>query len=95
MAGAHSCYSATSRSLIVDGGSSDLPSEWVWNQRGKGWAQYLQRTMGKWRGLVTGSVLVGGFVGRAIIYTVVRRRVKERELATYSRSFGAQWRASD
>jgi GT2 family glycosyltransferase len=79
----------------VDGGSSDLPSEWVWNQRGKGWAQYLQRTMGKWRGLVTGSVLVGGFVGRAIIYTVVRRRVKAREVATYSRSFVAQWRTSD
>jgi GT2 family glycosyltransferase len=78
----------------LDGGSSDLPSEWIWNQRGKGWAQYLQRTMPRWRGLLTGSVLVGGYLGRALVYTAARRRIKASELATYSRSFVAEWRAS-
>jgi N-acetylglucosaminyl-diphospho-decaprenol L-rhamnosyltransferase len=76
----------------LDGGSSDLPSEWVWNQRGKGWAQYLHRTMPRWKGLATGSLLVGGYVARAIIYTVAGRRIKATELATYSRAFVTQWR---
>lgn len=79
----------------LDGGSSAIPSEWVWNQRGKGWAQYLKRTLPRWKGLMTGSVLVGGFLGRAIIYTVARRTIKASEVATYSRSFVAEWRASD
>ena len=79
----------------LDGGSSDLPSTWVWNQRGKGWAQYLRRTMPRWRGLVTGSVLVGGYLGRAVIYAAARRKIKASEVATYSRSFIAEWRAPD
>lgn len=79
----------------LDGGSSDIPSEWVWNQRGKGWAQFLQRTMPRWRGIAIGSVLVGGYIGRAIIYTMARRSLKAREVATYSHSFVSQWRATD
>jgi N-acetylglucosaminyl-diphospho-decaprenol L-rhamnosyltransferase len=79
----------------LDGGSSDIPSEWVWTQRGKGWAQFLQRTMPRWRGLVIGSVLVSGYLGRALIYTAARRRIKASELATYSRAFVTEWRSSD
>jgi N-acetylglucosaminyl-diphospho-decaprenol L-rhamnosyltransferase len=79
----------------LDGGSSDIPSTWVWNQRGKGWAQYLRRTMPRWRGLATGSVLVGGYLGRAIVYAAARRRTKASEVATYARSFIAEWRTPD
>lgn len=79
----------------LDGGSSDIPSEWVWNQRGKGWAQFLYRTMPRWRGIVTGSVLVGGYIGRAVLYTAARRHIKAREVATYARSFVTEWRTTD
>jgi N-acetylglucosaminyl-diphospho-decaprenol L-rhamnosyltransferase len=79
----------------LDGGSSDIPSTWVWDQRGKGWAQYLHRTMPRWRGLVTGSVLVGGYLGRAIAYSAARRRIKATEVATYARSFVTEWRTYD
>lgn len=78
----------------LDGGSSDIPSTWVWSQRGKGWAQYLQRSMPRWRGLVAGSLLVSGYLGRAVIYTTARRTVKATEVATYARSFVTEWRAS-
>ena len=78
----------------LDGGSSNIPSEWVWDQRGKGWAQFLHTTMPRWRGIVTGSVLVGGYLGRAILYTAARRSVKATEVVTYARSFVAEWRSS-
>jgi N-acetylglucosaminyl-diphospho-decaprenol L-rhamnosyltransferase len=78
----------------LDGGSSDIPSEWVWSQRGKGWAQFLYRTMPRWKGIATGSVLVGGYLARAILYTAARRSVKASEVATYARSFIVEWRSS-
>ena len=78
----------------IVGGSSDLPSEWIWNQRGKGWAQYLRRTMPRGRGRAIAALLLMGYVGRTVIYTAARRTTKANEVATYSRSFVAEWRRS-
>jgi N-acetylglucosaminyl-diphospho-decaprenol L-rhamnosyltransferase len=76
------------------GGSSDIPAEWTWNQRGKGWAQYLRRTMPWGRGFAIASLLLIGYLGRVVIYTVARRTVKANEVATYSRALMAEWRSS-
>lgn len=76
------------------GGSSDIPSEWTWNQRGKGWAQYLRRTMTRGRGSAIATLLVMGYAGRIVIYTAARRTVKADEVATYSRSLLTEWRRS-
>ena len=77
------------------GGSSDIPSEWTWEQRGKGWAQYLQQTMPSGKGFAIASLLLAGYVGRFVIYTAARRTIKASEVATYSRSLIAEWRSTD
>ena len=76
----------------LDGGSSDIPSEWTWDQRGKGWAQYLRWTMPWWRGGTITSILVGGYVGRVGMYAVARRDLKRREVSAYVRSLVSEWR---
>lgn len=76
----------------LDGGSSDLSSQWTWEQRGRGWAQYLRRTMPRTRGLVMAGLLVMGYVGRMVIYTVAGRSAKVSEVTTYCRSLVAEWR---
>ena len=78
----------------MDGGSSDIPAQWVWEQRGKGWAQYLRRTMPPGRGPAIAALLVTGYMGRMAIYTAARRTMKVHEIATYSRSLVAEWRRS-
>ena len=76
------------------GGSSDIPAEWTWDQRGIGWAQYLRRTMPRWRGFAIAVLLVAGYVARRVIYAAARRRIKADEVATYSRSLIAEWKRS-
>lgn len=69
-----------------DGGSSDLPSEWTWEQRGFGWGQYLNRTtpgLDRW---AIALMLKWGFVARRIVYTVLRRRMKALEMYTMERA---------
>jgi len=76
----------------MDGGSSDIPSEWTWEQRGRGWAQYLRRTMPRGRGLAIAALLLAGYAGRIAIYTATRRTVKVREVTTYFRALLTEWR---
>ncbi len=76
----------------IDGGSSDIPSEWTWDQRGKGWAQYLRRTQPRWSGLAVASALVIGYLGRTFIYTAIRRTTKAKEVRTLAKSLTAEWK---
>lgn len=76
----------------MDGGSSDIPSRWTWDQRGRGWARYLRRTTPRWRGRAIAALLLMGYAGRIVIYTATRRTIKVDEIATYSRSLVAEWR---
>lgn len=65
-----------------DGGSSDLPSEWTWEQRGKGWGQYINRTMKGLRRRIIAMTLAGGFEGRRLAYVALRKRLKAAEMRT-------------
>ena len=66
-----------------DGGSSQLPSAWAWEQRGKGWGQYLNLTMSGVRRVVIAWLLVNGFRARRLLYRLLRRGNKATEMAVY------------
>lgn len=76
----------------IDGASTDLPAQWTWEERGKGWAQYLARTMPLAKGASLAGILLSGYVARYVLYAVTGRRLKARELATYSRALASEWR---
>lgn len=73
-----------------DGGSSDLPSEWTWQQRGKGWGQYINRTMSGFDRWAVGALLRSGFGVRRLVYAVLRRRLKVMEMQTMTRAITAE-----
>ena len=75
----------------LDGGSSDLPSEWTWDQRGRGWAQFLVRTESRGRALAIASLLVVGFTVRRIGYRLMGRRIKAAEQATMVAAIRDEW----
>lgn len=79
----------------VDGGSSDLPSEWTWDQRGRGWAQFLVRTEPSLRAVLLRSVLITGFTVRRIAYRLLGRGVKAAEQATMVRAILDEWPSVD
>ena len=70
----------------VDGGSSDLPSEWTWDQRGRGWAQFLAAHASGARGAIIAALLIGGFSARRVAYRLAGRTVKAAEQATMVRA---------
>jgi GT2 family glycosyltransferase len=69
-----------------DGGSSDLPSEWTWDQRGRGWTQFLIRHAPGTRGRIIEGLLIGGFSLRGVAYRLFGRPVKAAEQATMVRA---------
>lgn len=66
-----------------DGGSSRLPSEWTWTERGKGWGQYVNLTMSGFRRFVVAALLVNGFRARRWLYRLLRRGNKADEMGVY------------
>lgn len=76
----------------VDGGSSDLPASWTWDQRGRGWAQYLRRTRGPARGWVIWALLTFGFLVRGIVYRLTGRSLRAEEQATMGAALRDEWR---
>ncbi len=75
-----------------DGQSSDLPASWTWDQRGRGWAQYLRRTGGPARGWVIRALLAFGFRVRGIVYRLIGRSVRAEEQATMGAALRDEWR---
>lgn len=65
-----------------DGGSSDLPAEWTWQQRGKGWGQFLNRTQPTVAAGIMAATLVVGFSARRVLYKAMGRSVKAAEQST-------------
>lgn len=76
----------------VDGGSSDLPSEWTWDQRGRGWAQFLVRTQPRWKAVTIAALLVVGFSARRVLYGASRRSAKAAEQSAMVRALLDEWR---
>lgn len=74
-----------------DGESSDLPSTWSWERRGRAWTRYLRNTRRVIPALAISVILGGGFVARALAYTVLGRRNRAKEVWTYLTSMTAQW----
>jgi GT2 family glycosyltransferase len=75
-----------------DGGSSDLPAVWTWEQRGLGWGQYINNTMKGLKRRVVATLLISGFALRGIAYSILRRDVRANEVKTYRRSLMAELR---
>lgn len=76
-----------------DGGSSDLPSEWTWEQRGKGWGQYINRTMSGLRRRVVATILACGFAVRRLLYGALRKSLKAAEMRTMLDALRAELRS--
>ncbi len=76
----------------IDGASSDVPAQWTWEERGKGWAQFLARTMPRTKGMSIAGILLAGYLGRYALYTVAGRRMKAREVISYTRAVTSEWR---
>jgi GT2 family glycosyltransferase len=74
-----------------DGGSSDLPSPWTWERRGRAWARYLRRTRPLPAALGMSFLLFTGYAGRSVIYAVTGRRHKASEVFVYARSLLHEW----
>lgn len=74
-----------------DGGSSDLPSLWTWERRGRAWTRYLRNTRSTPAALGLTALLVIGYAARTLVYTVTRRSARARELRTYLRSVLQEW----
>ena len=74
-----------------DGGSSDLPSLWTWERRGRAWTRYLRRNRPLPAALGLSLILVVGHAGRALVYALTGKRNRARELATYMRSVVTEW----
>lgn len=74
-----------------DGGSSDLPMPWTWERRARAWVRFLRRTRSLPAGLGISAVLVAGYAGRIVIYTMIGQWNRSREQRTYLRSMVAEW----
>lgn len=74
-----------------DGGSSDLPAEWTWDQRGRGWAQFLVRTQEPMSARAMRFLLVAGFSVRRVVYTLLQRSVKAQEQAVMVAAIRDEW----
>jgi GT2 family glycosyltransferase len=75
-----------------DGGSSRLPSEWAWTQRGKGWGEYINLTMTGFRRLAIAALLVNGFRARRVLYGLLRRGDKATEMGVYLKALRTELR---
>ena len=75
----------------TDGGSSDLPHVWTWEKRGRAWTRFLRNTRSLPGAIGTSAVLIAGHAARAVLYTLVGRRNKGREMVTYVRAGLAEW----
>jgi GT2 family glycosyltransferase len=74
-----------------DGGSSDLPMPWTWERRSRAWVRFLRQTRSLPAGLGISAVLVAGYVGRIVVYTMIGQWNRSREQRTYLRSMVAEW----
>jgi GT2 family glycosyltransferase len=74
-----------------DGGSSDLPSLWTWERRGRAWTRFLRRTRPLPVAFGLSLSLIVGYAARAIAYTATGRRTKAHELGAYLRAVIQEW----
>lgn len=78
-----------------DGGSSDLPASWTWRRRGRAWTRFLRRNHSLPSALGMSSVLIAGYVTRALVYALMGRRTKAQELASYGLAALQEWVSPD
>ena len=76
----------------LDGASSDLPSSWTWDQRGRGWGQFLRRTQPSWRAHILYTMLLAGFSARRLAYAAIGRALRAEEQATMIAGMRHTWR---
>ncbi len=77
----------------TDGGSSDLPSVWTWEKRGRAWTRFLRNTRRRPAAFLLSGLLLTGYAVRATVYTAMRRRNQAHEMRTYLKA-GIQERIS-
>lgn len=74
-----------------DGGSSDLPSAWTWEKRGRAWTRFLRNTRPLPSAIGMTAILLTGNATRAVFYGAKGERVRAREVATYARAGFMEW----
>ncbi|MEA2000981.1 MAG: glycosyltransferase family 2 protein [Actinomycetota bacterium] len=75
----------------TDGGSSDLPSTWTWEKRGRAWTRFLRNTRRRPAALLLSGLLLAGYGVRAVLYTAMRRHNRAHEMRTYVIAGVREW----
>jgi len=75
----------------TDGGSSDLPSVWTWEKRGRAWTRFLRNTRRRPIAVLLSGILLAGYAARAAGYTVTRRHNRAHEVRTYFVAGVKEW----
>ena len=75
----------------TDGGSSDLPSTWTWDKRGRAWTRFLRNSRPRPTALGMSSLMVAGYAARSVGYRMMGERRKAAEVSAYARAAIAEW----
>lgn len=75
----------------TDGGSSDLPSAWTWEKRGRAWTRFFRNTRPLPSALGISAIQLAGNATRAVGYRATGRRTKALEVETYARAGLMEW----